>query len=274
MAPSSSCSESSKCKRVAKDQPCFSLEGSKKRVCSQLPLWQKHLQLPGNISQSWLVQLENEHLQCAACRYSVQKKHHAKAPIGEQNLFNSDMQQTLASEEGMPISRWTRLQTLKQHQTMKCHKLNAVNFVHDTHPEITMDGMASPIQDFRHLLQSIKQRKQKQKESYGKRKKLRKMMYCIAEAHRRYKQSVFATTPQASIMQDGASGKLFARFSCCDNKLQRYSGHLGIYDLTTQHKTADSVAVAQSMVSIVTEACTEWSHTPFKSDEWKKTMRK
>ena len=208
----------------------------------------------------------NVQLAAILCRRSTSR--------ASRSFFKSDMQQKLASEEGMPISRWTRLQTLKQHQTMKCHKLNAVNFVRDTHPEITMDGMASPIQDFRHLLQSIKQRKQKQKESYGKRKKLRKMMYCIAEAHRRYKQSVFATTPQASIMQDGASGKLFARFSCCDNKLQRYSGHLGIYDLTTQHKTADSVAVAQSMVSIVTEACTEWSHTPFKSDEWKKDNEK
>ena len=275
MAPSSSCSESSKCKLVAKDQRCFSLEGSRKRVYVQLPMWQKYCQLPGNISQSWLVQLENEHLQCAACRYSLQKKYQQGQPhslvLAPKNF---ELQQKLASEEGMPISRWTRLQTLKQHQKQKCHKLNAINFVRDTHPEVAVDGIASPIEDFRHLLQNIKQRKLKKSETYGKRKKLRKMMYCIAEAHRRYKHSVFATTSQASIMQDGASGKLFARFSCCDNKLQRYGGHLGIYDLVTQHKTADSVAVAQSMVSIVTQACTEWFGAPFKSDEWKKDNEK
>ena len=202
MAPSSSCSESSKCKLVAKDQRCFSLEGSRKRVYSQLPKWQKYCQLPGNITQSWLVQLENEHLQCAACRYSMQKKYKQGQPhsvvLGPKNF---ELQQKLASEEGMPISRWTRLQTLKQHQKQKCHKLIAINFVRDTHPEVAVDGIASPIEDFRHLLQNIKQRKLKKSETYGKRKKLRKMMYCIAEAHRRYKHSVFATTSQASIMR-------------------------------------------------------------------------
>ena len=162
MAPSSSCSESSKCKLVAKDQRCFSLEGSRKRVCVQLPMWQKYCQLPGNISQSWLVQLENEHLQCAACRYSLQKKYQQGQPhslvLAPKNF---ELQQKLASEEGMPISRWTRLQTLKQHQKQKNHKLNAINFVRDTHPEVTMDGIASPIADFCHLLQNIKQRKLK-----------------------------------------------------------------------------------------------------------------
>ena len=100
------------------------------------------------------------------------------------------------------------------------------------------------------------------------------MMYCIAEAHRRYKQSVFATTSQAAIMQDGAASKLFAIFSCCDKNLQRYAGHLGIYHIVTEHKTSDSVAIAQSMVSIVTEACTEWFGAPFKSEEWKKDNEK
>ena len=66
-------------RRVAKDQQCVSGEGSRKRVFSQLPKWQKCCPLPGNIAQSWLVQLENEHLQCAACRYSVQKKHRGMA---------------------------------------------------------------------------------------------------------------------------------------------------------------------------------------------------
>ena len=94
-------------------------------------------------------------------------------------------------------------------------------------------------------------------------------MYCIAEAHRRCKQSVFATTSQISIMQDGAASKLFARFTCCGKSLQRYAGHLGIYHTVTKHKTADSLAMAQSMVSIVTDACTEWFGAPFKSEEWR-----
>ena len=47
-------------RRRAKDQPCFSNSGSRKRVLSQLSKWQKCCLLPGNIAQSWLVQLENE----------------------------------------------------------------------------------------------------------------------------------------------------------------------------------------------------------------------
>ena len=137
-----------------------------------------------------------------------------------------------------------------------------------------MDGIASPIEDFRDLLQNIKQRKLKMAETYGKRKKLRKMMYCLAEAPRRCKQSVFATTSQASIMQDGAASKLFATFSCFTKDLQRYAAHLGIYDTVTKHKTSDSLALAQSMVSIVMDACTEWFGVPFKSEECKKTTRK
>ena len=98
-------------------------------------------------------------------------------------------------------------------------------------------------------------------------------MYCLAEAHRRCKQGVFATTSQASIMQDRAAAMLFARLSCCTKDLQRCGGHLGIYDTVTKHKTADSLALAQSMVSIVTDACTEWFGVPFKSEEWKARQR-
>jgi hypothetical protein len=201
----------------------------------------------------------------------VQKKHQGLAI--ESGLKCFDLQQKLASEEGMPLTRWTRPQSLKQHQNQKCHKSNDINLVRDTHPEVAMDGIVSPIEDFRDLLQNIRQRKLKMAQTYGKRKKLRKMMYCLAEAHRRCKQTVFATTSQASIMQDGAASKLFAGFSCCTKDLERYAGHLGIYDTVTKHKTADSLALAQSMVSIVTDACTEWFGVPFKSEEWKKRQR-
>ena len=158
---------------------------------------------------------------------------------------------------------------MRQHRNQKYHKLNAINFDRDTHPEAAMDGIASLIEDFSDLLQNTKQRKLKMAETYGKRKKPRKMMYCLAEAQRRCKQSLFASTSQASIMQDGAASQLFARFTCCTKVVQRYTGHLGIHD----HKTADSLALAQSMVSIVTDARTEWFGVPFESEECTKDQR-
>ena len=95
------------------------------------------------------------------------------------------------------------------------------------------------------------------------------MMHCLAEAHRRAKQSLFATTPQASIMQDGADSKLFSRYACCTNQLQRKNAHLRVFNLFATHSTADFLALAHSMVSIIKEACTEWFGVPFESEEWK-----
>ena len=89
-------------RRRAKDQLGFSNSRSRKRVLSQLSKWQKCCLLPGNIAQSWLVQLENEHLQCAACRYSVQKRHRGLAI--ESHLSCSELKQKLASEEGLPLT--------------------------------------------------------------------------------------------------------------------------------------------------------------------------
>ena len=40
-------------------------------------------------------------------------------------------------------------------------------------------------------------------------------------------------------------------------------------DFVAKHKTADPLALAHSMVSIIKEACTEWFGVPFKSEEWK-----
>ena len=120
-----------------------------------------------------------------------------------------------------------RLQTFRQHHMEKNHKLNVVNFVRETHPEVALDNIASPNRAL--------SRESLKRERYGKRKKLRIMMYCLAEAHTRATQSLFATTPQ-----------------------QRNKSHLGMFNLVAKPKTADSLALAHSMVSIIREACTEW----------------
>ena len=154
------CSSEMPVERVANNQQCFTTSRALLRITEQLPTWQSICQLPGGIGQSWLVQLEGGCFQCVACHYQRSKMTCS----------------SLSREEGMAAGRWTRLQTFRQHHMGKSRTFNAISFVRDTHPEVALDSIASPIEDFRDLPQNIKQIKLKMCEGYGKREKLRKMM--------------------------------------------------------------------------------------------------
>ena len=58
-------------------------------------------------------------------------------------------------------------------------------------------------------------------------------------------------------MHDGADSKLFARWTCSTvSGLDRVSGYLGSFAIVAEHKTADSLALAQSLAAITKIACT------------------
>ena len=247
--------------RTAKKQRCFSPSGSMDRIESNLPLWQSCLLLPGSVDVSWLARNSDGNFQCKACRYAD-----AKVEISD---FKRNNPRSLSTEAGIEPRVWTRLQTFKQHQRCRQHKVNALVFVRETMPEIPLADVASPADDFRHLLQQIKDRTVKKETKYAKRMKIRRMVYCLAEAARRKKQALFAMTPQACIMHDGADSKLFARWTCSTvNGLDRASGYLGTFAIVAEHKTADSLALAQSLAAITKIACTEWHGAPGKNQEW------
>ena len=72
------------------------------------------------------------------------------------------------------------------------------------------------------------------------------------------------------MMHDGADSKLFARYALCTKNIERKHGFFGVFDIVQEHKTADSLALASSLSSMITNACTQFFGAPYKSPEWKK----
>ena len=68
--------------------------------------------------------------------------------------------------------------------------------------------------------------------------------------------------------------KLFARYALCTEDLERKYGFFGVFGLVQQHKTADSLALASNLSSIITQSCTQFQGAPYKSPEWKKKHEK
>ena len=260
-------------KRFSKLEKWSSDIGANERITACFPLWQRSCTLPGTPSTfseeefeeawSWLVQLPSGNFLCRCCSY-----------VEKQKLTKCLRTNTLSSSTGLAPTTWTRLQSFKQHAENPQHKAAAILFVRDTMKDIPLQSIPSTTEDFAHLLKSIKERKMKQEEAYGNRKKLRKMLFCFAEASRQAKRRQFTTASQACMMHDGADSKLFARYALCTKDIERKYGFLGVHDLVQQHKTADSLALASSLSSIIKHSCTQFFGAPYKSPEWKKKHEK
>ena len=136
-------------------------------------------------------------------------------------------------------------------------------------PEVPAAGFASPSHDFLDLLKAVKARKVKNEEKYAKRKKMRAMTYCLAEAIRRMKLPILVKAKQAALMHDGADDKLYCRFTVCTPEHTRLTGFLGADNTVQKHHTADSLALANSLKSITEGAFTQWKGVPFKTEEWR-----
>ena len=256
-------------KRVSKHEKWSSDIGAAERITACFPLWQRSCTLPGTPSTfseeefqkawSWLVQLQSGNFVCKCCSY-----------VEKQKLTKCLRTNTLSSTTGLAPTTWTRLQSFKQHTLNPQHKAAAILFVRDTMKDIPLQSLPSTSEDFVHLLKNIKERKMKKEEAYGDRYKLRRMLFSLAEASRQAKRHQFTTASQACMMHDGADSKLFARYALCTKDIERKYGFFGVFDLVQQHKTADSLALASSLSSIITNSCTQFLGVPYKSPEWKK----
>ena len=259
--------------RVSKNEKWSSNTGAEERITAWFPLWQRSCTLPGTPSTysegefqeawSWLVQLQSGNFVCKCCSY-----------VEKQQLTKSMRTNTLSSPTGLTPCKWTRLQSFRQHAQNPQHKKAAILFVRDTMKDIPLQSIPSASEDFVHLLKNIKERKMKKEEAYGDRYKLRRMLFCLAEASRQAKRHQFTTASQACMMHDGADSKLFARYALCTKDIERKYGFFGVFDLVQQHKTADSLALASSLSSIITNSCTQFLGAPYKSPEWKKKHEK
>ena len=97
---------------------------------------------------SWLVQLNQGNFACKCCSY-----------VEKQQLSKSMRTNTLSSPMGLTPSKWTRLQSFRQHAQMPHHKKAAILFVRDTMKDIPLQSIPSTSEDFADLLKNIKERK-------------------------------------------------------------------------------------------------------------------
>ena len=103
------------------------------------------------------------------------------------------------------------------------------------------------------------------------RKKLRCMVFCIAEAIRKRKQQLFRVCRQVCLMHDGANSKLFWRFSLCTAEHKRESGLLCVDNLVEKHTTQDTLALANSMKHITQNSVHCVENAPFEKAAWRAT---
>ena len=147
----------SKRSRVSKKEKWSTIKGAENRIATWFPLWQKFCTLPGTPSTysegefqeawSWLVQLQSGNFICKCCSY-----------VEKQQLTKRLRTNTLSSPTGLTPSKWTRLQSFRQHAQKPQHKKAAILFVRDTAKDIPLQSIPSASEDFVHLLKNIKER--------------------------------------------------------------------------------------------------------------------
>ena len=96
----------------------------------------------------------------------------------------------------------------------------------------------------------------------AKHKKLRKMLWCVAEGHRALKRALWqssASTTSTTIFQDARQAKLSIRFNMASSDLDRRAGHLGTIDLAKEHNL-DSTGIQEGTMAVISRFCTPvWS---------------
>ena len=81
---------------------------------------------------SWLIQLQNGNFACKCFSY-----------FEKQQLTKSQRTNTLSSTVGLAPSKWTRLQSFKQHAENPQHQKAAIVFVRDTMKDIPAASIPS-----------------------------------------------------------------------------------------------------------------------------------
>ena len=173
----------------------------------------------------------------------------------------------LASAEGRQITKLLRLQNLKSHVHSADHKQCVAAFLRDDDVS-NVQNVASSAADFLEVLSSVRSKKLPKSFPFAGRKKLRAMIYALAEAVRHFKLRAFRTATQASLHHDGAEDKLICRFSLSDKDGARRCGFLSLVNLVESYSSLGSVALAQGLCDMVAKACQQNVNAPYKKGDW------
>lgn len=94
----------------------------------------------------------------------------------------------------------------------------------------------------------------------GKRWKIRRMKFCLAEAKRVLMRSALAKAKVIALHQDCRKGMLAVRYVSVDSNLQVSKGVLGCLNL----KECDALGLRDATIKIVHDACVPFHHAPSK----------
>ena len=149
--------------------------------------------------------------------------------------------------------------TRRIHSRAAVHKRAAIAF--DGGPADTPLAAAPSCDHFREVLQCARSSETKYK--YGikgicKRNKMRKMKWCLAEAHRRADMLKFRRARTISLMQDVRKGKLLVRFKAVDRNLHVSRGVLGQQTL----ERGSAHVLTEATFKLIADACTVNKNPP------------
>ncbi len=142
---------------------------------------------------------------------------------------------------------------LKQHERGYQHR-DALNLV-------AADLLAPPLEHFREVYDSILERR---KARCTRRKKLRKMQFCLTEGARQLDRDFLARSQSITLMQDARKSRLLVRFKASDKNLLTRAGIL--------HQTrvvGDAKAVKEGTLKCILRACTLDLNPPHAPPWWR-----
>ena len=105
----------------------------------------------------------------------------------------------------------------------------------------------------------------------GGQKKVRKMIWCLAESNRMRKRTLWRAGPgvdgqpvsiSTTLFQDARHGRLTVRFTAASSRLEKLEGHIGTVDLAAEF-SADSVGLMQATQFAVSSFCVPCFTPPY-----------
>jgi len=153
-----------------------------------------------------------------------------------------------------------------QRAALEKHERSDAHTTASKHGDSTQALLRTPSQeDFQELAKHLSKASVGETglDQVGGHKKCRKMIWCLAEAHRAFKRKLWVSKQGAdgqpaivstTLFQDARKGKLTVRFSGASSSLQRLEGHLGTVDLTSEF-SADAVGLMQATMFVVSSFC-------------------